>query len=111
MLLCHRYVRRQISAPSEVSTAARADVDRDSKIDSTADAAVICLTDLLTELLLDSMTVAVESLEVELEQDCVHINAIKALFNHYENCVSTKTVLENMSHELRHWITSDPEHI
>ena len=98
------------AAPSEVSTAARADVDRYSKIDSAADALVNCLTDLVTDFLLGSMTAAVERLEVELRQDRDRINELKAFFEASKNSVSTQTTLENMAHELRQWITSDPTH-
>ena len=62
------------AAPNEDSTAARADVDNYSEIDSEADARVGGMTDQVTDFLLDSTIAAVERLEVELRQDRDRIN-------------------------------------
>ena len=79
-------------------------------MDSVADAVVNCLTDLVTELLLDSMIAAVMHLEGASRQDRYRMNQMKAYFQAYYNCVATKVTLEDMPHELRQWITSDPIH-
>ena len=98
------------AGPSEASAVAFVDAEGDSKMDSVADAVVNCLTDLVTELLLDSMIAAVMHLEGASRQDRYRMNQMKAHFQGYYNCVATKVTLEDMPHELRQWITSDPIH-
>ena len=98
------------AAPSEAYAAAFVDADRDYKMDSVADAVVNCLTDLVTDLLVDSMTIAVEHVDGASRQDRYRINQMKAHFQAHNNCVATTVTLQDMPHELRQWITSDPIH-
>ena len=92
----------QDASPSQVDEAVAAD-DWLSRVDSTLD----WITDLVADLLLDSMTTAVWNTRLEARtnsEERRRMNQMKLHFKAAKNCVSVKTVMDDMPRELREWV-------
>ena len=94
----------QDASPSQVDEAVAAD-DWASRVDDTLD----WITNLVADLLLDSMTTAVWETTLEARtnsEDRRRMNQMKLHFKESKNCVSVNVVMDDMPRELREWVTT-----
>ena len=81
-------------------------VDTCSWITDTIDGAVDLMTNVMSDVLVDSMTMAVERAQLDSRAERRRINEMKTHFHDYKNCVAAKVVLADMPRELRQWLTT-----
>ena len=81
-------------------------VDTCSAITDKIDGAVDLLHHLMADVLVDSMTMAVERTQLDSREERRRINQMKTHFDNYKNCVAAQVVLADMPSELRQWLTT-----
>ena len=81
-------------------------VDTCSGITDKIDGAVDLLHHVMSDVLVDSMTMAVERTQLDSREERRRINQMKTHFHNYKNCVAVQVMLDDMPRELRQWLTT-----